>query len=162
MLDTAHQHPRPLSTIDRNDALGDVLREIADALDLVGNPQDPNDLPKVIGYRLTPRNGLDCPFLDVVLHGIDRRIGGDYPPCTTCIASRQRLDRFGNLSLRQAAHLRDCPREFLQVGVEDFGGMRHCVGRSKLRHTTRRTLCIVIRCPCDDGGNELPFHAPQG
>jgi hypothetical protein len=71
VLDAAHQHPRPLSTIDRNDALGDILRKIADALDLVGNPQDPDDLPKVIGYRLTPRNGLDRPFLDVVLHGID-------------------------------------------------------------------------------------------
>jgi hypothetical protein len=113
VLDAAHQHPRPLSTIDRNDAIGDVLRKIADALDLVGNPQDPNDLSKVIRYRLAPRNGLDRSFLDVVLHGIDRRIGGNYALCATGIASRQRLDRLGNLSLRQPTHLCDCSREFL-------------------------------------------------
>ncbi len=49
VLDPTHQHSRPVSTIDRDDALGDILRKIADAFDLVGNPQDPDDLPKVIG-----------------------------------------------------------------------------------------------------------------
>jgi hypothetical protein len=48
-----------------------------------------------------------------VLHGIDRRIGGNYALCATGIASRQRLDRLGNLSLRQPTHLCDCSREFL-------------------------------------------------
>src|SRR5438552_14707722 len=75
--------------------------------------QDANDLPKIVGDRLTPRNRLDRPFLDVVLHGIDRGIGGNYPLCATGIASRQRFDRLGNLSLRQPAHLGDCAREFL-------------------------------------------------
>ena len=44
---------------------------------------------------------------------IDRGIGGNYPLCATGIASGQRFDRLGNLSLRQPAHLGDCAREFL-------------------------------------------------
>src|SRR6516164_6519423 len=55
-----------------NDALADILRKIAYALDLIRDPQDPNDLPKVTGYRLPTRNGLNCPFLNVALHDVDR------------------------------------------------------------------------------------------
>jgi len=48
-----------------------------------------------------------------MLHGIDRGIGGNYPLCATGVGPRQRLDRLGNLSLRQPTHLGDCAREFL-------------------------------------------------
>src|SRR5262249_40373882 len=46
-----------------NDALADILRKIAYALDLIRNPQDPNNLPKVTAYWLPTCNGLNCPFL---------------------------------------------------------------------------------------------------
>src|SRR5262249_6934532 len=95
------------------------LRKIADALELISNPQDPNDLPKVHGYRLTPYNGFTRPFLNVVLHDIDCRVRSNYPPRATAVARRQHLDRFRNLLLGKPAHLRDCPREFLQVRVEN-------------------------------------------
>jgi hypothetical protein len=126
VVDATHQHPWCFLIIDGNDALTDVLCEIAYALDLVGNSQDPNNLAKVIGYRLTPGNGLDCSFLNIALHDVDRRIGGNYALRATAVARHQCLDRLGNLALGQSSHLRGCPREFLQVCIEDFGGMSHC------------------------------------
>jgi hypothetical protein len=103
---------RRVFTIDGDDPLADILGKIADALDLVRDPQDPDNLPKVTGDRLPACNGLNRPFLDVALHGIDCRVGGDNALCRTAFARRQRLDRLGNLPLGQTAHLGDCPREF--------------------------------------------------
>ena len=123
MIDPAHRCPRRIFTIDRNNSLADILGEIAYALDLIGNPQDADNLPKVAGYRLTPRNDLDRSLLDVALHAIDRGVGADDALRATAIARRQSCDRLGNLPLGQPAHLCDCPREFRQVRVETFGGM---------------------------------------
>ena len=136
---------RRVFTIDGDDPLADILGKIADALDLIRNAQDADNLPKVASDRLPPCNGLNRPFLNVALHGIDRRVGGDDPLCKTAVARRQCLDRFGNLPLGQPTHLGDCPREFLQVRVEDFGGvsgMNHCGGTNASRrgHMTRKVL----------------------
>src|SRR5262245_56826670 len=135
---------RRVFTIDVNDPLADILSKIAYALDLGRNPQDPDNLPKVTGYRLPTRNSLNRPFLNVALHGIDCRVGDDYPLCRTAFARRLRLDRFGNLLLGQPTHLGDCPREFLKIRVQDFGGMfrmNHCGGTNPSRvHTTREAL----------------------
>jgi hypothetical protein len=128
-------------TVHGNDALADILRKIAYALDLIRNPQDPNDLPKVTGYRLPTCNGLNCPFLNVALHDVDRHIGSNYPLCATAVAHRQRFDRLGNLPFGQPTHLCDYPREFLKVGVEDFGGvfrMSHCGGVNPSLGTRRK------------------------
>jgi hypothetical protein len=62
---------------------------------------------------LTPRNGLNRPFFNIALHGIDRRVGGNQAPCSTAVARRQRCSRLGNLPLGQPAHLCDGPREFI-------------------------------------------------
>src|SRR5262249_30212489 len=124
------------------DALADILREIAYALDLIRNPQDPDNLPKVTGYRLATCNGLNCPCLNVALDGIDYRVGGDYPLGATAVARCQRLHRLGNLPFGQPTHLCDYPCEFVQVGVEDFGGMfrmSHCGGINPSRGTRRKT-----------------------
>src|SRR5262249_57392823 len=67
MIDPAHRCPRRIFTVDGDDPLADILGEIAYALDLIGNPQDADNLAKVAGYRLTPRNDLDRPFLDIAL-----------------------------------------------------------------------------------------------
>src|SRR5262249_17248966 len=95
--------------------------------------------PKVTGYRLPACNGLNRLFLDVALHGIDGRVGGDDPPCRTAVARRQRLDRLGNLPLGQPTHLRDCPRQLLEASVRDFCAV--CVTNPSQRgHMTRQVL----------------------
>ena len=77
---------RHVFTIHGNDALADILGKIAYALDLIRNPQDPNNLPKVTGYRLPTCDGLNCLFLNVALNGIDCRVGVDYPLGATAVA----------------------------------------------------------------------------
>src|SRR5262249_30023311 len=114
---------RYVFAIDGNDPLADILGKIADALDLIRNPQDPDNLPKVASDWLPACNGFNRPFLDIALHGVDCRVGGDDALCRSAFARRQRLDRLGNLPLGQPAHLGDCPPELLQISVEDFGGM---------------------------------------
>src|SRR5262249_16070895 len=48
-------------------ALGDVLGEIADALEVVGEPQRRHDVAQIDRHGLTPRDGQDRLLLDLAL-----------------------------------------------------------------------------------------------
>jgi len=86
------------------------LCEIAYALDLVCNPQDPNNLPKVIGDRLTPGDGPQWPFPQYYAAWHRSSQSAAIMRCARApSARRQCLDRLGNLALGQSSHLRDCP-----------------------------------------------------
>jgi hypothetical protein len=53
--------------VERQHALADVLGEIADPLEVVGDPQRPDDLPQVDRHRLAARDGAARPFPHLVL-----------------------------------------------------------------------------------------------
>ena len=58
-------------------ALADVLRQIANALEVVGNAQHGDDRPQIDGHRLPQCDGLDRLFLDLPLHVVNDCIGSD-------------------------------------------------------------------------------------
>ena len=120
VADAAQRAARHVLAVDGDDALADVLGEVADALELVGDPQDADDLPQIDGDRLAARDRLDRPFLDGALHVVDGRVGVDHPPGALAVAGGQRLDRLGDLPFGKPAHLRHGAGEILQIQVEGF------------------------------------------
>ena len=109
--------------IKRNDPLGDMLGVIADPLEIVADAHGANDLAQIDRHRLPPRDREDRFFLDVMLHGVDRRIRGNHTFGEIGIAIGQGLEGIGNLPLGEPAHLGDFAGDLLQVGVERLGGM---------------------------------------
>ena len=67
-------------------ALADVLGEIADSLEIVGDPQNADDLAQIDRHRLTRRDGLDCLLLDVALLRVEHGIG-ERPRVSPCARS---------------------------------------------------------------------------
>ena len=57
--------------VERHDALGDVLGEVADALQIVGDAQRADDVAQVDRHRLAPGDGQDRLFLDLALQHVD-------------------------------------------------------------------------------------------
>ena len=86
---SAHRLTRHRITIDRTDAFADILRQVADPLQLVCDPQDPDNLPKIVGHRLPSNDDLDGSRLDCPLHGIYGCVGVDHLSCTLVIALAQ-------------------------------------------------------------------------
>ncbi len=58
-------------------ALGDVLHQVADALQVVGDADRRDDVAQVHRHRLAPRDGEDRLFLHLALELVEPRIGGD-------------------------------------------------------------------------------------
>ncbi len=123
MLDAADQLLRGKVAVERDHPLGDVLGEIADALEVVGDAHGGDDLAQVDRHRLAPCDGEDRLLLDLAL----QRVGGDvrrhHPLRQGGVALDQRVDRVGDLLLGEAAHLGDFARQLLQVGVERLGSV---------------------------------------
>jgi hypothetical protein len=67
MTKPAHRLTRHAFAVDRDDALADILGEVADPLQFVGDSQDANNLPQIDGHRLAPRDRLDGFFFDSTL-----------------------------------------------------------------------------------------------
>ena len=63
---------------ERDHALADVLGMVADPLQIVAHPHGADDLAQIDGHRLPAGNGEDRLFLDLMLHRVDGRIGGDH------------------------------------------------------------------------------------
>ena len=60
---------------DLDGALGDVLGEIADALEIVGNADRRDDFAQIDRQRLAPRDRQDRLLLDLALQSVEARIG---------------------------------------------------------------------------------------
>ena len=125
MLDAADQLLRMKIEIERDDALADVLGVIADPLEIVADAHGADDLAQIDGHRLPPRDRQDRLFLDLMLHRVDGRIGGDDVLGEIGVALHQRPDGIRDLPFGQAAHLGDLARDLLQIGVERLGGVVH-------------------------------------
>jgi hypothetical protein len=107
--------------VDGDDPLADILCEIADPLELVCNPDDPDDLPKILRHGAAGENNVHGALLDRLLHDVDRRISRDIGSRAFIVAPRQRFDRFGELPLGASAHLGNQASETSQIGIETFG-----------------------------------------
>ena len=134
MLDAANELGRRKLTVERDHALGDVLGEIANTLQVIGEPQGADDFAQVDRHGLAAGDGVDRLFLDFALQVIDIGVGGGNPLRQRGIALGQCIDRVGDLFFCQAAHFGDHAPEVLQVAVEGlrgvFGHCCHPVGRS--------------------------------
>ena len=60
--------------VERADPLGDVLGEVADALEVVGDAQGADHFAQIDRHRLAARDGQDRLFLDFALQRVDGRI----------------------------------------------------------------------------------------
>ena len=123
MLEPAHERALRIVAAHGDDPLADILRQVADAFEVVGDPQHRDERAQVDGHRLPQRNGRDGFFFDLPLQCVDRRVGGDDLTRQTDVAPRQRVDRVRDLLLGETAHLRDHLRELDEVGIEDSGGV---------------------------------------
>jgi hypothetical protein len=74
---------------DGMDAFCNVLCQIADALQIVGNAHGRDDLAQVDGDRLASGDGQYRLLLDVVLQAIDGVVGGNDLPGQNFIAVQQ-------------------------------------------------------------------------
>ena len=126
VLDPAHHLLRLEVAVERADPLGDVLGEVADALEVVGEAQRAHHLAQVDRHRLPARDGEDRLFLDLALQRVDLGVVGDNALGEREVALVERLERVDDEPLGQPAHLDHDPREILQVGVEGLHRMfRH-------------------------------------
>src|SRR5215472_4478677 len=82
VVDALHRPARHLRPIDLNHALADILRQIADALQFVCNPQYPDDVSQVADTGVPLCDAFDGAFLDGAMHQVDRGIGGEEPAST--------------------------------------------------------------------------------
>jgi hypothetical protein len=123
MTKPTHRPTGHVFAVDHDDALADILREVADPLQIVGDAQDPKNLPQIDGHRLAPRDCLDGLFFDSALDTINCRVHINNPVGAPAIPGCQRLDDFRDLSFRKPSHLRQCSGKFLQIGVEGFRRM---------------------------------------
>jgi hypothetical protein len=127
VLDPADQLLRMEIAADRRHPLADVLGQIADALEVVGDAQRTHHLAQVDRHRLPARDRQHRLFLDLALQRVDRRIERNRALGPLGIAPGQRLDCIGNLLLSQTAHFRDHAGDVLQIDIEGLGSvLAHC------------------------------------
>ena len=86
-------------------ALGRVLGEVADALQVGGNADGHHDLAQVARHGLALGDGQDRLFLDLVFQHVDAFVVLDDPVGQRGVAARQRVDGIVELLLDKAAHL---------------------------------------------------------
>ena len=71
VFDAVHQLLRLQLAADGDDALGGVLGEIADPLEVVGDVDRRHDLAEILSHRLAAGDGEDRLLLDLALHDVD-------------------------------------------------------------------------------------------
>src|SRR6476660_10435034 len=92
VLDAADQLGRRELAVQGHHPLGDVLCQITDALEVVGETQGPDDFAQVYRHGLAPGDDEHRSFLNLALQGIDIRIGQRYTLCQRSIALCQCID----------------------------------------------------------------------
>jgi hypothetical protein len=95
VLDAAQLFLRLVLTVEGQHALRGVLREIADALKVVGDPERRNDFAQVDRHGLAAGNGEDRFFLDFALKIVDRVVGGDDALGERGVALDERINGLG-------------------------------------------------------------------
>ena len=106
--------------VERDRALGDVGGEIADALEFDADAQRRKHLAQIARDRLAQRQHAHRARVEVAFQRIDLEIALDHVRGDGGVAQQQRVDRAGELGLRQLAHARDRVVELGQFLVETF------------------------------------------
>ena len=123
VLEAADQLQRLEIALQRRDPLAHVLGEIADPLEIGGDPHRADDLAQVHRHRLAPGDGQHRALLDHALQIVDFGVGGDDALAERDVAADQRIDGIDDHAFGETAHLGDQPGQFLQIAVERLGGM---------------------------------------
>ncbi len=107
MRDAADRAARHVLVVQDHHAFADVLREIADALEIVRNSDGGDDLSQIRGGRMPLSDDGDRFFLDLPLPQVEDRVFGNHPQGTFRIPRRKSIDRFDDLPFGNATHLGD-------------------------------------------------------
>ena len=102
---------------DLDRALGDVLGQIPDPLEIARDPNGADDLAQVIRHRLPARDRQRRLLLDLALQKVEPRIGLHHLMGERGVAGSKRVHRVDHHFLGQAAHLGDPPLEQVEVLV---------------------------------------------
>ena len=108
---------------DLDRALGDVLGEIADPLEIAGDPDGADQLAQVDRHRLAARDGHHREILDLALQRVEPRIGRDHLLREACVRGGERVHGVDHHFFRDAAHLGDPALERVEFLVVGFDGM---------------------------------------
>jgi len=117
VLDAGDDLLRLETAADREHALGDVLGEVADALEIARDADRRDGLAQVDGHRLAAHEGQDGALLDRALERVEPRVDGDHRLGKRRVAADQGGDGVGQHLLGDAAHLRDGAAQILELGV---------------------------------------------
>ena len=123
VLEAAHQRALGIVAAHGDDPLADILRQVSDPFEVIGNPQHRHQRAQIDRHRLPQCDRCDRFVLDLPLQRVDRRVGGNDLTRQPDIAAGERVDRVCNLLLSKATHLRNQLGELDEVGVEDSGGV---------------------------------------
>ena len=108
--------------------LGDVHRQVADALEIGVDLDRGHDGPQVGRHRLVQRQQLQHAVVDLDVELVDRLVAGQHRFDEAEVALGQALDGMAHALLGQAAHLEQPGPEdlefLLQVSDEAFHGSR--------------------------------------
>ena len=110
---------------ERDRPLGDVLGEVADALQRRGDLHRGDQHAQVGRHRLAQRDHLHHALLERHLHGVERLVALDHLAGERGVAVLHRLQRLGQQLLAEPAHLRDLRLDLDEVLVEGRYDMRH-------------------------------------
>ena len=113
--DNGAGHAQFKADFDR--ALGDVLGQVADPLEITGDPNGADDLTQVDRHRLPARDRQYRLVLDLALQHVEPRIGRDDLMGERGVAGGKRVHRVDHHFLGDAAHLGDSPLEQVEVFV---------------------------------------------
>ena len=124
MLQAARQLPGQAGMGNGDDALGVVLAEIADALQIGRDADRSHDFAQVSRHRLALGDGDDRLLADLALGLVKNGIVGDDLLGERQVGIDQGAHGFGHHLFGQAAHLGDAPGQVLQIFVIDGSNVR--------------------------------------
>ena len=119
--DDGARNPEFEADLDR--ALGDVLGQISDPLEIAGDANGADDLAQVDRHRLAARDRQDRLLLDLALQHVEPRIRRYDLMGERGVGGGERIHGVDHHFLGEAAHLRDAPLEQVEVLVVGSDGM---------------------------------------
>ena len=113
--DDGARNPRLGADLDR--ALGDVLGEVADPLEIAGDADGADQLAQIDRHRLAPRDGHHREILDLALQRVEARIGRDDLMGEDRVRVGERVHGVDHHFLGDAAHFGDAALERVELPV---------------------------------------------
>ena len=95
--------------------LGDVDREVADALEIGVDLHRRDNGAQVHGHRLIERQQREAAVVDLDMERVERAVADEHARDEIAVAIDQALDRQSDLLLRQPAHLEQASLELLEL-----------------------------------------------